>query len=689
MARQSSLADPPESSSCDGKWPAVSRANLVRTVFCACDVDKDGCLNNREMRVFAEQSGFKGGDADWAEAYSTLCAENGVVESVGISLEVLARLVDDPAEETGCYCTDEDLRLMITSLFPCGTLAVAGAPATDPVAVATTAASAPLGPTSTAVVSLPLPRSELILAVFRACDVNDDGLVRCSEMRRFAEQTGFRGDDADWDDAYTLLCRARGVDVTEGISFEVFADLVNDKSGDTGCFCSDRDLRVILAELTRMAKAKTLIKSRRPTRGRFVDVDSTLQAEVALDPSKLPRSKLIHELFCAFDADGDGRLSQLELRRFVDHIGSRCTDGDWPQAYASFTTQHSTNRGAAVDEALFTRLVDGEFRSIMSRCHDAKLGAILSALSAVSREIQARVDVESAQPSLDHENFTPARVGKEPAQPRSELIHSVFCACDTDGDGVLSLQEMRSFAILSSFDGGEDEWRELFEGLLCTEGSSSCSSGIRESLFTRLVSDSSGTSEMYCTDEELSAMLPYLEDRTRDTLARLVFRRLVGDLEGLLMPDDFLRFAFRAGFRADDPDWAIDFAMLCREHGDDPGIGICWPTFSRLLACASNRGCIDMNRKLREIMNSLLAEATPQPDASSRSMFAQEASVEDNARESSNTSANAELDTMAPTVEQLVPLLCTDKKQALAASKGAGRRARRARRAPEAAAVIS
>merc|ERR1712176_28368 len=90
------------------------------------------------------------------------------------------------------------------------------------------------------------PRSELIRAVFRACDADGNGRLTKDELQRFAVHTGFDGGSDDWAEEYNMLCEERRCDPSEGLCARRFVELVNDDT-ETGCPCTDEELRKILA----------------------------------------------------------------------------------------------------------------------------------------------------------------------------------------------------------------------------------------------------------------------------------------------------------------------------------------------------------------------------------------------------------------------------------------------------------
>lgn len=218
------LAEPPVAPIAE--VPSASRMSLVHAVFKALDADVDGKLNEAEMRRFAEQTGFDGSSEDWAEEYTSLCAENGCNGSIDVGF--FAHLVNDSSNETGCYCSDNELQSMLASL---GSEAK---PANQIQSITSVGAAV-------------VTRSELIHATFQALDVNGDGKLDQQEMRIFAEHIGFKGDDEAWIGEYTSLCSQSDSGKTSTVDAVLFAKLVDNTSADS--YCADEKLHSILAKL--------------------------------------------------------------------------------------------------------------------------------------------------------------------------------------------------------------------------------------------------------------------------------------------------------------------------------------------------------------------------------------------------------------------------------------------------------
>mmetsp|Transcript_118234 Transcript_118234/g.264042 ORF Transcript_118234/g.264042 Transcript_118234/m.264042 type:complete len:380 (-) Transcript_118234:106-1245(-) len=98
------------------------------------------------------------------------------------------------------------------------------------------------------------PRSEMIRGIFSACDADKNGRLNLTELKTFAAQTGFDGEEAAWADEYTMLCAERHRDPTEGLDAAAFMELLSDTS-EAGCYCTDEELRAVFAALCTKASS--------------------------------------------------------------------------------------------------------------------------------------------------------------------------------------------------------------------------------------------------------------------------------------------------------------------------------------------------------------------------------------------------------------------------------------------------
>ena len=91
-------------------------------------------------------------------------------------------------------------------------------------------------------------REALARDIFATLDEDRSGSLNAVEMHRFAQLTGFSGAEAVWQEEFHLLCEQMKVDVSEGITPDLFVQLIEDKSED-GCYCPDAELSDIHAKV--------------------------------------------------------------------------------------------------------------------------------------------------------------------------------------------------------------------------------------------------------------------------------------------------------------------------------------------------------------------------------------------------------------------------------------------------------
>jgi len=92
------------------KWRASRhRVKLIRAIFHACNLAKNGRLTAAEMCKFASYTGFDGSDADWKTEYTMLCEDRGCKPDEGLECKDFVELVNDDSD-IGCYCTTTELQ---------------------------------------------------------------------------------------------------------------------------------------------------------------------------------------------------------------------------------------------------------------------------------------------------------------------------------------------------------------------------------------------------------------------------------------------------------------------------------------------------------------------------------------------------------------------------------------------------
>lgn len=128
------------------------------------------------------------------------------------------------------------------------------------------------------------------------------------------------------------------------------------------------------------------------------------------------------------------------------------------------------------------------------------------AITSVSTDEQQDLDATPQASSIDNGGRVLARSWRAARRdPRFQCIRSIFRECDSDHDGRLQLQELRTFAIETGFNDGEEVWGEEYAAI-CADGGVDPKRGLHEAAFTALVNDKSDAG-CYCGDDELHAIL--------------------------------------------------------------------------------------------------------------------------------------------------------------------------------------
>ncbi|CAE8678105.1 unnamed protein product [Polarella glacialis] len=633
-----------------GKQEPMARPELLKLVFEACDADADGFLNQQEMGHFAVQTGFDGGDDAWAQEFATLCGDNGITGARGgVNASLFAKLVDDESDQ-GIYCTDAELSSMLAILAP-----------PKPASVSSKTKKFD-------------SRSEVVREVFKRLDTNGAGFLRSQEMLPFANHTGFDGSDADWAEEFQSLCSEPGS--AQGVGVEHFARLVDDES-DNGCYCTDEELRDLMAKLRPVA----------PVPASPAAQHSNGAPSFAKDSDS--RSEVVREVFKRLDTNRAGFLSAQDMLPFANHTGFDGSDADWAEEFQSLCSEPGSSQGVGVEH--FARLVDDEsddgcycsdeeLRDLLAKLPEQEflevaqplaeaLGSGVQPLAfqgdlplppAVARS-RPPPGLPPPPPGLDPPQRPPPGIGEggeggqffqdqggfnsfqDVPSPsgkeeggRSELLRSVFELCDRDRDGRLSAREMYIFAAETGFQGSfSSEWEEEFV-LLCTEKGVDPQQGISLEAFSLIANDEAD----FCTDEELGSVMSALQlqavpleeaggsapsssraprpsgtvaPASRSTMVSGVFRALDADGDGHLNMSEMKVFAVRVGFDGGDADWAAEFASLCAEHGSSvsplgsaAGLGIDAALFARLVDDESDNGCYSSDAELRALLRDLL-----------------------------------------------------------------------------------
>jgi Ca2+-binding EF-hand superfamily protein len=330
------------------------RIALVREAFCACDTDRDQYLSLWEMYTFAKQTGFDGNDQMWVEEYELLCSENQRSSDQGIDVDLFTHLVNDTSD-AGCYCSDEDLKAIISRAAVPPRRELAKDIRDDSACVVERPEDIQKG--------IPPRRATLLNEAFHACDTDRDGLLSVWEMHAFAEYAGFCGSAIEWENEYKTLCAENHRSIEQGIDLELFIQLVEDTS-DGGCHCRDEDLEAVISSGTAISPTMTQATP-----------DTTPGAATPV----MDREALIHAAFRALDGDQDGFLSLWEMHAFSKHIGFDGSNEDWEDEYKILCCEQQIDPARGIDVKLFAKLVNDQSDQGCF-CSDEELRTLIKSL---------------------------------------------------------------------------------------------------------------------------------------------------------------------------------------------------------------------------------------------------------------------------------------------------------------------
>lgn len=630
------------------------RAELIRTVFEACDRNRDGVLDAAEMMAFAVLTGFSGSEAEWREEFRSLYHERrGRGASDGLfDVELFALLVEDQSEN-GCYCTDEDLRLILTALkAPPRAAAVAA-----PVASGPAAAQAKVQPQLPAV---PSRRPAEAPLASRPSPCLAPGFAVLPQV------------------AGAAAARVRpSEEVPRGHPVPPF---------------------VVPAAASAPPAATAAASTATPTVAGPQSGASTLASLGGVGLAALPfrrrsRTELLRAVFRLCDADRDGRLSSQELRTFAVQTGFDGSEEDWAAEYAALCRHANVEWREGVPCQAFEDMVD-ETEEGGCFCPDDELRGVRARLESLSLSGSPRGTprgAASAHPPGSAPNGDgsvhaagggagggagpPASAAPAPLGPvalatsprgsaaataaaaseRWRLVARVFALCDLDGNGRLCEAEMLRFSRCTGFDGTPEEWAQEYK-FLCEDQGADPRRGLTFEVFEKIVDDAS-EGGCYCSEEDLQEVARDLEksgplpglpvpgpqpapvpaqlqprppqaqaadrpaaaaplagaapppnglgpppSRRRSELLRGVFAACDRNRNGRLSQDELFRFAEATGFDLGAAAWAEEYRSVCQEQGADPLQGLDIKGFVCFVNDAGDGGCFCSDTELQELL---------------------------------------------------------------------------------------
>jgi hypothetical protein len=325
----------------------------------------------------------------------------------------------------------------------------------------------------------PMPgRLAVLESVFSALDVDGDGHLNSGELLRFARLTGFDADPSAWREEYALLCKDAGISPSDGFNRRAFAAVVDDSS-EHGCPCTKTELEDIAKKLCSIESSKAVPehKARPEVHGAVVPPKSIKMSKAGRTGKQIASKKL---------GSIDSARPVPERRMVPEdqvHIASPSVQKDLgastvdalPAAGSDddcFWEECPEQPDAATKTSDHARMSDDTSTQNLTQALSMPSSAPTALEQTEHRTVQVNPgeacnEHASASRSQERENVKttctipddgPTRTNRFAKQlAREPLIESIFGALDLDRDGILCSEELRHFAELSGFDGGDEE----------------------------------------------------------------------------------------------------------------------------------------------------------------------------------------------------------------------------------------
>ncbi|CAK0817309.1 unnamed protein product [Prorocentrum cordatum] len=186
------------------------------------------------------------------------------------------------------------------------------------------------------------------------------------------------------------------------------------------------------------------------------------------------RAEAARRAFRALDVDCKGYLTSDELKTFAGMSGFDGTDADWQVEFGTLCRQWRRSPAEGIDQPFFCAIVDdASERGVY--CTDEELAGIHQRLVADRLVRGARAPGDRA----------------DAAAAEVRVARLLFQLLDLDGDGRLCAEELRPLAILTGFEGDDEEWAAEY-ALLCQERRCEAGRGLPLTAYLDMVGDRSG-----------------------------------------------------------------------------------------------------------------------------------------------------------------------------------------------------
>lgn len=277
-----------------GQVDKMDRNDLINAIFASLCEPSKFHLDSKKLRVFAERTGFDGDDAEWAERFELMCEEFAWT-APGVSQAQFEEFLGDEVDYT-----DDELRRVLLS-FRIQNRPGAGSTfrSSGRSSISTWSRKSFQEPEA-------MNRKSLIEAIFRCLDSERRKVLTPDAIRIFAEETGFEGNDQEWQEQYHAMSEFFGWqlgDSESGITPSQFAELV-DNDEDTTESELRQVLEKLLAERRRTSRASVSSASVDPVdpvdtwkRQSFVrSQDSHSRAELSDSSGRSDKERIVNDL---------------------------------------------------------------------------------------------------------------------------------------------------------------------------------------------------------------------------------------------------------------------------------------------------------------------------------------------------------------------------------------------------------
>jgi len=390
-------------------------------------------------------------------------------------------------------------------------------------------------------------RETLKKQLFDLWDQDGDGALKKPELLQLAKATGFDGTDEEWTEEYPGMCAEKGCSPEDGLAEAAVMVLLDDDS-DVGCYFTDQELFEILRDSSASTSVGVSVPSA-PTASADAssapsapnadpDGGSASSAPVAAADESIPetaegcaeasgadggsassapyvvadegmpdaaeggaevlveRAALKRRLFRVWDKDTDGFLKKDELVVLARAAGFEGSDEEWAAEYPSMCAENKVDPESGFSEQAVMALLDDDSED-GPQCYlsDQDLKEILAETGG--DDVVMGGDEVAGNSSSSSSS---AAAVQEQLVARQTQKRRLFRLWDQDRDGFLKQDEMMQIALVTGFEGSDEEWTSEYKAM-CEEHKVKPEVGFSKAAILALLDDESDQGAYIPTDE--------------------------------------------------------------------------------------------------------------------------------------------------------------------------------------------